>query len=341
MAACIPADDPALVSAVATATVQAQPTPTASPTPTPSPIPTATPFPFAPDPTPTEVPTPTATLLPTPSPTPSPTPRPTPTPAPTAAPDLAELDAVSAGIAALMATNGLAAIPNPTTVTELPCVTGTQAMTRFPDTASAVGTPDKLEDPGGDPYTSRTGTIGDKDGYLLFGHDIQADGQHTTIVSYVSFVRSVWCYTVASDGYVRQYNEAGVETPRPPRPTPTPSPTLTPQELALLTPEGELAAVSEAVTRLMLQSGLTSIPNPITAAVPCFAGTQDMTAFPDLNSLVQGDKRQDPFGELYRAELDPEHEDYAGLPGDKDSYLLRRNDVLAIQACSIRASNGG
>ena len=235
-----------------------------------------------------------------------------------------------------MADNGLTVIPNPVTASEPPCTTGTQAMTRFPDTASAVGTSDKLSDPGGRAYASDTGTQGDKDGYVLFGHDIVADYQQSTVVSYVRFVRSTWCYTVGSDGYARQYDEAGNETPRPPRPTltptpiPTSTPTLTPEEAeqkaleqALDTPEGELAAVSQAVVQLMLQSNLSSIPNPVTAGTfPCPAGTQAMAAFPDATSAIETiDKLVDPFGRPYTQGVDP--------LGDKDGYLLIGHDVFA------------
>ena len=279
---------------------------------------------------------PTPTLVPTPTPTATVTPSPTPPVTPTVDPALAELDVVSAAIATLMADNGLTVIPNPVTVNEPPCTKGTQDMTRFPDTASAVGTPDKSSDPSGVAYTSGVGTSGDKDGYLLFAHDAKADNRQSTIVSYVRFVRSIWCYAAESDGYVRQYDEAGNETPRPPRPTPTPTPTppppptLTPEEAEgealerfLETPEGELEAVSAAVADLMSQVDLASIPNPVTAGtLPCPIGTQDMSAFPDATSGVgTNDKLRDPFGRSYTQGVDP--------LGDKDGYLLIGHDVFA------------
>ena len=201
-------------------------------------------------------------------------------------------------------------------------------MTRFPDTASAAGAVDKTADPGGRIYASGTGDLGDKDGYVLFGHDILADLLPSTVVSYVRFVRSVWCYTVEPDGYVRQYDESGAETPRPPRPTPaptptpTPTPTLTPEEQARKTPEGELAIVSAAVAQLMVQAVLSSIPNPVTkGTVPCFAGTQDMAAFPDATSTAgTSDKLIDPFGMPYTDGVDP--------LGDKDCYVLAGHDIF-------------
>lgn len=210
MAACVPGDDPALESAAARATAQARvtppaPTPTLTPSPTPTPTPTLAP-------TPPLVPTPTALPTATPIPTPSPKPSPTPTLAPAVDPSVAELRIVSEAVAALMAENGLSVIPNPVTASEPPCTTGTQAMTRFPDTDSAAGTPDKQADPGGRIYASDQGALGDKDGYVLFGHDLIADFLPSTVVSYVRFVSSAWCYRVESDGYVLQYNEAGVET---------------------------------------------------------------------------------------------------------------------------------
>ena len=317
MAACVPGDDPALESAAARATAQAQITPPA-PTPTPTPSPTPTPTPTL-VPTPPPVPTPTALPTATPIPTPSPTPSPTPTLAPAVDPAAAELRIVSEAVAALMAENGLTVIPNPVTGSEPPCTTGTQAMTRFPDTDSAAGTPDKQADPGGRIYASGPGALGDKDGYVLFGHDLIADFLPSTVVSYVRFVSSAWCYTVASNGFVQQYSEAGVPSIQPPTPTPTPPPTPTPS----LTPESELSAVSRAVVALMLQADLSSIPNPVTAGtVPCFIGTQDMAAFPDATSLVGSiDKLTDPFGTPYVGGIDP--------LGDKDGYLLVGHDVLA------------
>ncbi|MCI0821289.1 MAG: hypothetical protein J4N31_03020, partial [Chloroflexi bacterium] len=260
----------------------------------------------------------------------SPTPSPTPTVPPTVDPKLAELDAVSAAVATLMADNGLSFIPNPVTASEPPCTTGTTAMTRFPDTASAAGTVDKPADPAGRVYASGTGDLGDKDGYVLFGHDILADLLPSTVVSYVRFVRSVWCYTVEPDGYVRQYDESGAETPRPPRPTPTPTPiptptpTLTPLEQAIKTKVGELVAVSKSVAELMLDNKLSSIPNPVTkGTLPCLTGTQDMAAFPDATSVAgTGDKFWDPFDKSYlHADDSP--------PGDKDGYLLIGHDFFA------------
>ena len=328
VAACIPEDDSLLGFATATATAQEQITPESpEPTFTPTPPPTQTPTWI---PTPTPVPTPTEAPTP-PSPLPIPVPSPTPLITPTADPALSELDVVSAAMATLMADNGLTFIPNPVTANEPPCTTGTQAMTRFPDTASIVGTSDKLNDPSGASYTSGAGTRGDKDGYLLFGHDIKADSQQSTIVSYVRSVRSTWCYTAESDGYVRQYDEAGNETPRPPRPTPTPTPiptptpTLTSEEAAaedlqrfLETRVGELAEIADAVGVLMRHANLISIPNPVAAnTTPCTRGTQDMSAFPDTASRVgTADKMVDPFGQPY-------------VPGDKDGYLLVDHDIVA------------
>ena len=325
MAACIPGDDPALTSAAARATAQAQATPTApGPTLTPSPLPAPT---LTVVPAPTLGPTPTEAPAPTPTPASTPTPSPTPTLPPTVDPKLAELDAVSAAVATLMADNGLSVIPNPVTASEPPCTTGTTAMTRFPDTASAAGTVDKPADPGGRVYD-----LGDKDGYVLFGHDILADLLPSTVVSYVRFVRSVWCYTVEPDGYVRQYDESGAETPRPPRPTPTTTPTATPT----LTPtptispaaaqklqRAELLEISAAVALLMRQANLVSIPNPVIAnTAPCTVGTQDMTSFPDATSGVgTNNKLLDPFGTPYTDGADP--------LGDKDGYLLIEHDILA------------
>ena len=47
-------------------------------------------------------------------------------------------------------------------------------MTKFPDATSQAGSSNKLQNPDGNNYS-----VGDKDGYVLFDHDITADGAQT------------------------------------------------------------------------------------------------------------------------------------------------------------------
>lgn len=76
-------------------------------------------------------------------------------------------------------------------------------MTAFPDSTSAVTTADKKTDPDGVDYV-----VGDKDGYLLYGHDIKSDGSNTPTVNYVTMTSTKYYYTCEADGTVRQWKDA-------------------------------------------------------------------------------------------------------------------------------------
>ena len=137
---------------------------------------------------------------------------PTPTPTATPAPTLTEAQRaaierhdIATATVALMTENGLVNIPNPVSANAAPCTKGTQNMSAFPDTASVAGSADKKTDTNGTAYT---GT--DKDGYLLFGHDITGDNSQATLVNYINFDKTRhWCYTVTGDGTVRVYTVDG------------------------------------------------------------------------------------------------------------------------------------
>ena len=135
---------------------------------------------------------------------------PTPTPAPTLTlpTDLSaqsELLAIVAAVATLMAENDLGSIISPVTVNRAPCTTGTQHMTEYPDTGSIVGTTDKPTDRNGTAYVDGVDPLGDKDGYLLVGHDITGDNAQTSLVDYIGVAETVFCYTIDPDGTVGQY----------------------------------------------------------------------------------------------------------------------------------------
>ncbi len=104
-----------------------------------------------------------------------------------------ELSNMQAAVTAMMVDNGLASLSNPVG-------TATNNMGAFPDATSVAGSADKLTDPGAVAYVAA-----DKNGYLLYQHDIIADGAQTGLVNYVaSNTTSKW-YTVDSQGTVVQY----------------------------------------------------------------------------------------------------------------------------------------
>ena len=124
----------------------------------------------------------------------------------------AEFQSVITAINAMMVDNNLASIPNPVSANTAPCTTGTQDMAAFPDTASTVGTADKQTGPNGDAYTDGVDPLGDKDGYLLYTHDIIGDKAQTATVNYMTVSKSVYCYTAVADGSVTQYETDGTQT---------------------------------------------------------------------------------------------------------------------------------
>ncbi|MFC1874469.1 type II secretion system protein [Chloroflexota bacterium] len=101
-----------------------------------------------------------------------------------------ELSNVQAAVTSMMVDNVLSALPNPVTV-------ATSNMGAFPDTSTIVSG-DKLNDPNGDAYVDGT----DKDGFLLYQHDIDSNGENTTLVNYVATATTKGTYTVDSQGTV-------------------------------------------------------------------------------------------------------------------------------------------
>ena len=102
-----------------------------------------------------------------------------------------ELTNIQTAVVSMMVDNGLATLPNPVTV-------ATANMSAFPDATSAV-TVDKLNDPNGTAYAA-----GDKDGFILYQHDITADGAQTGLVNYVATATTKGTYTVDAMGTVTQ-----------------------------------------------------------------------------------------------------------------------------------------
>ena len=123
-----------------------------------------------------------------------------------------ELVAVSQAVAQMMLDNKLSSIPNPVTAGTLPCLTGTRDMGAFPDATSVAGTGDKLIDPFDKPYIhADDDPPGDKDGYLLIGHDFFADGLQDDPQSYIGFTTATWCYSADSEGTVEQHEPGQLE----------------------------------------------------------------------------------------------------------------------------------
>ena len=110
-----------------------------------------------------------------------------------------ELANVQTAVIAMMTDNGLATLPTPVDTTR------TNDMTIFPDTSvtAAAGAGAKDADPDGNDYEAA-----DKDGYILYQHDIIGDGLTTGLVNYTATNQTAYWYTVTADGTVTPYDTA-------------------------------------------------------------------------------------------------------------------------------------
>ena len=101
---------------------------------------------------------------------------------------------VQTSVIAMMTDNQLSALPNYVTV-------ATDNMSEFPDTSATAdaGAGDKDKDPNGTNYVAA-----DKDGYILYQHDIIGDGLTTGLVNYVAQEITKGTYTVDASGTVDQ-----------------------------------------------------------------------------------------------------------------------------------------
>ena len=98
-----------------------------------------------------------------------------------------ELRQIQAAVVTMMTHNRITSIPNP--VRE-----PTSDLSRFPDVRTEPSLKGMLE--------------GDLPGYVLYEHDLIADGLPEATVSYVRFAEGRWAYTAAPDGTVTQWDEA-------------------------------------------------------------------------------------------------------------------------------------
>jgi len=101
---------------------------------------------------------------------------------------------VQTAVIAMMVDNQLSELPAGT----FPAVAGdaTSDMGAFP--SNAVCGTDKINDPDGDAYTVTT----DKDGYLLYQHDIDGDGTQDNLVNYLATDTTKGTYYVDASGTV-------------------------------------------------------------------------------------------------------------------------------------------
>ena len=103
-----------------------------------------------------------------------------------------ELHNVQTAVTAMMADNKIDTLPNPVVI-------ATNDMGAFPDVTSVAGSSKKLKDANRNPYGP-----GDKNGYLLYGHDATADNDNTTLVNYVVQRYTRGTYRVNAAGQVTQ-----------------------------------------------------------------------------------------------------------------------------------------
>jgi len=112
-----------------------------------------------------------------------------------------ELSNVQTAVIAMMTDNNLQELPAGFVATS------TSDMTAFPHATAAAGTAAKQTDPAGYTYV----TVTDKDGYLLYGHDITGPGNPNqgTDVNYVAVNTTAYFYTVDKTGTVTQFDASG------------------------------------------------------------------------------------------------------------------------------------
>jgi prepilin-type N-terminal cleavage/methylation domain-containing protein len=112
-----------------------------------------------------------------------------------------EFSNVQTAVVAMMVDNGLSTLPAGFVASS------TNDMTKFPHETAAAGTAAKQTDPLGNTYVSGT----DKDGYILYSHDITGVGNpdQGTDVNYVAVNATAYFYTVDASGTVTQFDASG------------------------------------------------------------------------------------------------------------------------------------
>jgi prepilin-type N-terminal cleavage/methylation domain-containing protein len=105
---------------------------------------------------------------------------------------------VQSAVVAMMVDNELATLPNPRSA----AINRTNNMGDFPDTSTCGVS--KLKDIDGNNFSS----FGDKDGYILYGHDRIGDNSQNDLVNYVATGNTSYWYTVDTQGTITQYDTA-------------------------------------------------------------------------------------------------------------------------------------
>ena len=103
---------------------------------------------------------------------------------------------VQTAVIAMMVDNQLSSLPTGTFILE---AAATANMSLFP--SNAVCETAKINDPDGDPYTVASG---DKNGYILYQHDINAADGAVNLVNYVATELTKGTYYVDASGTVEQ-----------------------------------------------------------------------------------------------------------------------------------------
>ncbi len=127
-----------------------------------------------------------------------------------------EYQNIITAVGGMMVDNEISSLPNLNNGAAGGCTTGTNAMATWPDNTSdenGGANGDKATDPSGDSYDSV-----DRPGYMLYNHDILADGvfQSATTspasVNYMTVSTSNLCYEATADGNITQYKKDGTQT---------------------------------------------------------------------------------------------------------------------------------
>ena len=114
-----------------------------------------------------------------------------------------EFTTIQAVVHSMMVDNKIATLPTPVTASG----SAVNDMGAFPDTSAtaAAGAGPKDKDPAGNDYE-----LADKDGYLLYQHDIIADGGTTGLVNYATTPTTAYYYTVDASGTITQWDNAAM-----------------------------------------------------------------------------------------------------------------------------------
>jgi len=103
-------------------------------------------------------------------------------------------------VIAMMTDNELSELPAGTFVLE---GAATDNMSLFPSTAT-IASGNKSTDPDGDSYTDGVDPLGDKDGFILYQHDITGNNDQASLVNYVATEETKGTYYVDASGTVYQ-----------------------------------------------------------------------------------------------------------------------------------------